>query len=150
MVQALSVSSTSTGSRKSVARREASTRLAPCGTTWMRDGRSGASSAIATRGSDFGAVSLGKRESCRMAAEHSSDRSRAPSSAQITIRMFDASDLRLYRARSFVAAERHTGAGGGPDGKEEGLEEGRQEGHQAINQEKELAQEVARKFRAAS
>jgi len=33
-----------------------------------------------------------------MAAEHSSDRSRPPSSAAKWIQMFDASDLRLYRA----------------------------------------------------
>jgi hypothetical protein len=65
----------------------------------MREGLSGTSSAIATRGSDFGAVSLGKRESCRMAAKHFSDRSRPASSVRMCVRMFDASDPRLYRAR---------------------------------------------------
>src|SRR6266446_3731502 len=83
MVQALSVSSTSTGSRSSEESRDARTRLAPSGTTWMRGGWA------------CGASSPGKRESCRMLVEHSSDRSRPASS----VWMFDASDRRLYRAR---------------------------------------------------
>src|SRR5438270_4546568 len=116
----------------------------------MRDGRSGASTATATRGSDFGALSLGKRESCRMTVKHSSDRSRPPSSAPKCIQMFDASDLRLYRATQ-APTERHFGTGGGPDGCEEGLEERREEGRKAFNEEaEELAKEVARRFRAAS
>src|SRR3989449_9598732 len=95
IVQALSVSSTSTRSRKSEESRDARTRLAPSGTTWIRGGRTCGSSSTATRGSDRGASSPGKRRSCRMLVEHSSDRSRPASS----VRMFDASDRRLYRAR---------------------------------------------------
>src|SRR3954469_19687402 len=85
-----------------------------------------------------------------MAVEHSSDRSRPPSSAAKWIQMFDASDLRLYRATQ-APTERHFGTGGGPDGCEEGLEERREEGRKAIHEEaEELAKEVARTFRAAS
>src|SRR2546423_4415049 len=73
MVQALSVSSTSTGSRRSVLSRAASTRLAPSGPSRMREGRCSSSWSSATRGSDLGGwVSPGKRESCRMVESHSS------------------------------------------------------------------------------
>jgi hypothetical protein len=63
--------------------------------------------------------------------------------------MFDASDPRLYRAHKLRGSDT-LGTGGGPDGKEERLKEGQQEGREAIHQEEELAQEVARTFRAAS
>src|SRR5205085_5604003 len=117
---------------------------------WMREGRCAGSRVTATRGSDLSAASPEKRESCRMVAEHSSDRSRPASRARIAFQMFDASDPRLYRA-SQAPPERHFGMGGGPDGsKEEGLEEGRQEGREAFHEAQELAEEVARTFRAAS
>src|SRR5712692_6492220 len=106
MVQALSVSSTSTGSRRSDDSRAARTRLAPCGTTWMREGRWISSwSSVATRGSDLGLeVSPGNRESCRMAEEHSSIRSWDTFKRMIAFSPEEDERLLVDSARSFAQA----------------------------------------------
>src|SRR5437868_2565890 len=152
MVQALSVSCTSTGSRRSELSCEASTRLAPWETSRMREGRSGGSAAgkAATRGSERGSwCSPGKRESCRMATRHSSrpapalfkaDRAQDSSDPKLTLRIgvcIVRRKLRRCGERKKISREEE--ADGGEERLKEGQQEGRAEVHQAQDQE-----EVAR------
>src|SRR5258708_24069867 len=104
MVKALSVSSMSTGSRKSDESFAARTRCAPWGTSRMREGGCcSGRSRVATRGSDFAlGNSPGKRESCRMAEEHSSRPSCASFKPMIAFAPEEDERLLVDSARAFA------------------------------------------------